>query len=328
MAHVDSKGMVRGTVGPVVYRTYRNKNIIQGKPKAFKQTKGSKKASTEFGLSSSTAAVIRRAFEPAYIHRDGAAVSRSTQLVYRALRNSLSGTMGQRDLHDANLQDLLGMDFNANSKLNEVLQISHEVSKDDEGNVQVTLGNFDPKKDVRKVSGMFKNVSLYRIRLTLIAFDFRKEYLEYLDLQDIDFTSGSPAALQTIILKGTTDRNCMMLVSMSLLLYGQVDRTCEYILLNNKNFSPCALIGAFQAPEPSALSAKPLQLSKEAFPDRYTRIREMGYAGNQLIAKLSGILRKSPPDAGNKASPKKIASDQTDNKPLPQLRKKLSFKKA
>lgn len=283
MAHVDSKGMVRGTAGSVVYRAYRNKNIIQGKPGKFKQTTESIKASTEFGLSSSAAAVIRRAFEPAYIHRDGEAASRSTQQVYQSLRNSLTGMRGQRDLHDANLQDLLGMNFNAGSNLNEVLHISHTVSKDEEGNMQVRLTSFNPSQDIRKAAGIPLRASLYRIRLTLIAFDFRQEYLEYLDIQDVDVHTGNRMNEQVIKLKGTEEPGCMMLLSLSLLMYNQMERTGEYVLLNNKNFSPCAIIGTFQSTEPSARTADPINISIEAYPIRYLKMQEMGYAGNQLL---------------------------------------------
>ncbi|MGV3706050.1 MAG: hypothetical protein ACO1NU_11800, partial [Arcticibacter sp.] len=146
MAIIDHKGAVRGTAGSVVYRRYRNKNIIQGKPRKFKQTPESVRASTEFGLSSSAAAVIRRGFEPAFIFRDGEAVARTTKQVYQALRSSLTGNIGERDLHDADLQQLVGMDFNGDSKLAEVLQIPHELKRDEEGNITVTIGRFHPAK--------------------------------------------------------------------------------------------------------------------------------------------------------------------------------------
>ncbi|PRY51416.1 hypothetical protein B0I27_1071, partial [Arcticibacter pallidicorallinus] len=41
MAKVDKKGIVRGTAGSVVYRGYREMNIIQGKPRKFEQTSAS-----------------------------------------------------------------------------------------------------------------------------------------------------------------------------------------------------------------------------------------------------------------------------------------------
>lgn len=168
---------------------------------------------------------------------------------------------------------------------------------------------------------------MYRIRLMLVAFDFRQEYLEYLDMQDMDVRNGQTMSEQIIKLKGTADPNCMMLLSMSLLMYGQMERTGEYVLLNSKSFSPCALIGAFQAPEPSIRTAEPLQLSQEAYPERYTKIQEMGYAGNLLLRGLHRILQKNPAKARNTFPVKKTESVPKDSKFLPQLGKKLSFKK-
>lgn len=286
MARIDHKGRIRGTAGAVVYRMYRGKNIVQGKPRKIRQTGGSIRASTEFGLSSSAAAVIRRAFEPAYIHRDGEAVSRSTRQVYRSLRNSLTGSIGQRDLHDANLQDLVGMDFNGSSPLSEVLQVSHSVRRDEEGNLEVSLGRFNPGEDVKKAAGYPPRASRYRIRLMAVAFDFRQEYLEYLDIKDLDVSRTAVMEAQTITLNAQADPGCIVMLSMSLLMYDQVSHTCEYVLLNNKGFSPCAIIAAYQATAPSPREVSPISLSIEAYPDRYMKMREMGYDGNRLLRSL------------------------------------------
>ena len=321
MAHIDNKGKIRGTAGPVVYRMYRGKNIVQGKPGKIKQTKGSIRASTEFGLSSSAAAVIRRAFEPAYIHRDGEAVSRSTRQVYRSLRNSLTGSIGQRDLHDANLQDLVGMDFNGSSPLSEVLQISHSVCRDAEGNLEVTLGRFNPREGVKKAAGYPKKASRYRIRLMAVAFDFRQEYLEYLDIKDLDLHQTEIMEAQTISLNAQADPSCIVMLSMSLLMYDQVGHTGEYILLNNKGFSPCAIIAAYQSEQPAPNTASPISLSIEAYPDRYMKIQEMGYDGNRLLRELTLKIKADAKKQVQRA-------DKRVNTPDPvELRKRISFKK-
>jgi len=310
MAIVDHKGAVRGTAGSVVYRTYRNKNIIQGKPSKFKQTAESVRAATEFGLSSSAAAVIRRAFEPAFIHRDGEAVSRTTAQVYRALRSGVAASAGQRDLHDAGLQELVGMDFNGNSKFAEVLQLSHAVERDEEGTITVSLGSFNPRKDLRKAAGYPKSASRYRIRLMAVAFDFRKEYLEYLDLQDVDIPDGQISTGETIRLKAQADPGCMVLVSMSLLLYNEIGRTGEYVLLNNKGFSPCAIIAAYPADEPSPADAIPLSISEEAYPERCNNMQEMGYEGNRLLKRLARRLPPVPGASGTKTKPAPNTADR------------------
>ena len=295
MAIIDHKGAVRGTAGSVVYRRYRNKNIIQGKPRKFKQTPESVRASTEFGLSSSAAAVIRRGFEPAFIFRDGEAVARTTKQVYQALRSSVTGSIGERDLHDADLQQLVGMDFNGKSKLAEVLQIPHELKRDEEGNILVNLGSFHPAKDVKKAAGYA--ASRYRIRLMAVAFDFRQEYLEYLDMQDVDFKKHDVTPEQTIRLKAQADPGCMVLVSMSLLLYNDMGQTHEYVLLNNTGFSPCAIIAAYPADEPSPRDASAVDVCQAVFPTRFNSMVGMGYAGNTLLReqakrKMPGHTRK------------------------------------
>lgn len=159
MAKVDRKGTVRGTVGPVVYRGYRDMNIIQGKPRSFKQTAASIKTSTEFGLSSTTAAVIRQAFQPAYIHRDGEAASRSTQLAYRSIRGSSNTVVGQRDLHDADLNCLTGLEFNIHSKVSDVLQSSYRMEKNSEGSVRVLLARIDAKRIFVSLPGLIKRLA-------------------------------------------------------------------------------------------------------------------------------------------------------------------------
>jgi hypothetical protein len=238
--------------------------------------------------------VIRRAFQPAYIHWDGEAVTRTTGQVYLSLRNSLTGCIGQRDLHDANLQDIVGMDFNGSSPLSEVLQISHSVRRDAEGNLEVTLGRFNPREDVKKAAGYPKRASRYRLRLMAVAFDFRQEYLEYLDIKDLDVPGSDIMEAQTICLNAQADPSCIVMLSMSLLMYDQVGHTGEYVLLNNKGFSPCAIIAAYQSPEPAPNTASPIRLSKEAYPDRYMKMQEMGYAGNDLLRGLSKQARALP----------------------------------
>jgi len=317
MAIIDHKGAVRGTAGSVVYRTYRNKNIIQGKPRKFKQTPESIRASTEFGLSSSAAAVIRRGFEPAFIFRDGEAVARTTKQVYRALLSSPAATCGERDLHDADLQQLVGMDFNGKSKLAEVLQVSYELKRDEEGNILVNLGSFHPAKDVRKTAGYPKSASRYRIRLMAVAFDFRKEYLEYLDMQDVDFKKHQEEPEQTIRLRAQADPGCMVLVSMSLLMYEEMGQTKEYVLLNNKEFSPAAIIAAYPAEEPSPKNADPVDVCEEVFPTRFNSIQGMGYAGNRLLREFAkGRLCKQPPRKQERL---------TEVNRIPEFRKKVAF---
>lgn len=318
--------MITGKVGPVVYRTYRDMNIIQGKPKKFAQTQNSILASAEFGLSSSTAAVIRRAFEPAYIHRDGTAAIRSTQSVYQCIRNCATTAVGQRDLHDGNLDGLIGMEFNADSKLSEVLQVSHAVRKLENSTLSVTLGTFSSKTSIKRPTNLAQRGYKCRVRLMLVAFNFREEYLEYLDVKDIDFYNHTDIPEQTVEMNGTSDKSCIQLLSMSLILYDQMGHTKENVLLNSKVFSPCAIIAAFQAENPSPRTNEAADLGTETFQSRIERIAPIGYAGNDILRNLKKRIRSMNAKKCENLKPPKVRLTETGNRQDPALRKKISFK--
>ncbi|EOR95486.1 hypothetical protein ADIARSV_1305 [Arcticibacter svalbardensis MN12-7] len=292
MATIDNKGMVHGTAGSVIYREYRGKNIIQGKAKGFKQTEKTKRSAIEFGLSSSSAAVIRTAFEPAYFFKDGTAAYRSTQLVYRSILNNVTGEKGKRDLHDGDLSFLQGLNFNANSKLHEVLQMSHSVSKNAEGLVSVTLGSLDTEKGIKRpiaVSGAYMK---HRIRLMLVAFNFREEYYENLGFRDVDLEGYQTIEEQVITFNEAVPKDCLALVSMSLMFYSFMSQTNESILLNSAAFSPCAIIGTFQSENPSDYPLKEVEMQPSHYPGREEKIKEMFYKGNVLMLGLDSWFVK------------------------------------
>ncbi|EOR96691.1 hypothetical protein ADIARSV_0114 [Arcticibacter svalbardensis MN12-7] len=306
MATIDNKGMVHGTAGSVIYRAYRGKNIIQGKSKAFKQTEKTKRSATEFGLSSSAAAVIRAAFEPAYFFKDGTAAYRSTQLVYRSILNNVSGEKGKRDLHDGDLSFLKGFDFNANSKLHEVLQINHEVSKSAEGVVSVTLGSLNTKTEIKRPKNASGAYMKHRIRLMLVAFNFREEYYENLGVKDIDMEGYQNIEGQVITFTEAVPEDCLAIVSMSLILYSPICQTNESILLNSTTFSPCAIIGTFQSEKPSDYPTKEVDTQLSDYPGREEKIKVMFYKGNIMMLGLHSNINKQAISAIKKTEAKDV----------------------
>jgi len=309
MASIDKKGMVHGTAGSVIYREYRGKNIIQGKAKTFKQTEKTIRSATEFGLSSSAAAVIRSAFEPAYLFKDGTAAYRSTQQVYRSILNNVSGEKGKRNLHDGNLSILEGMDFNANSKLQDVLQISHSVSKSTEGLVSVILGTLNTQTDVKRPKSQSGAYIKHRIRLMLIAFNFREEYYENLGFRDIDVEGYQSLEEQTITFNEAVPRDCLAMVSMSLMLYSRLSHTNESILLNSAAFSPCAIISTFQSERPSEHPINEVNTQPSDYPSREKKIEVMFYKGNLLLLGLDKRIGKLIPALGKTAKVREVVAD-------------------
>jgi len=324
MAKVDNKGMVRGTAGPVVYRGYRDMNIIQGKPRKFKQTSESIRASTEFGLSSTTAAVIRNAFQPAYIHRDGEAVSRSTQLVYRGIRGSQSATVGRRDLHDADLDSIIGMDFNIKSRVSEVLQVSQRVERDEEGRISVFMGALNAKTDIRVPLSISKAVSKYKIRFSLIGFNFRKEYYEYLEVKDVELRKHGQLEAQEIRFESQPETDQLLMLSVSLLAYSETRMEEGYELLNSKEFSPCAIIAAFAAEEPGEFPKGPVNMElSEAQQARGASFYNMCYEGNRLLRDWERRKEKIIPKTATTTTKQRPKEDE--DKVHFQVGKRVSF---
>ncbi|WP_069661045.1 hypothetical protein [Arcticibacter eurypsychrophilus] len=305
MATIDKRGMLHGTAGSVIYLECRGKNIIQGKARTFKQTEKTIRSATEFGLSSSAAAVIRTAFEPAYFFKDGTAAYRSTQLVYRSILNNVSGEKGKRDLHDGDLSALNGLDFNANSKLHEVLQMSHSVGRNAAGLVSVTLGSLNTKTEIKRPKGANGAYMKHRIRLMLVAFNFREEYYENLGFQDLDLEGYQNFKGQVINFTESVPDGCLAMVSMSLMLYSTICQTDESILLNSAAFSPCAIIGAFQSEKPSQYPLKEVNMQPSDYPGREGKITVMFYKGNFLLLGLD--FRLGTPIAASVKAVKSLA---------------------
>lgn len=319
MAKVDNKGMVHGTAGSVVYRRYRDMNIIQGKPRKFKQSPESIRASTEFGLSSSAAAVVRQAFQPVYIHRDGEAASRSTQLIYRSIRGGLTGRVGQRDLHDADLSSIIGMEFNNNSPLSQVLQVSRRVERDAEGRISVFMGALNAKTDIRVPASISQAVSKYRIRISLIGFNFRKEYYEYVEVKDLEVRKYGQLEAQEIRFETLPEADQLLMLSVSLQAYSETRMDEGYVLLNTREFSPCALIAAYAAEEPGEYPTGPVNLKlSETQEARRASLCTMCYEGNRL-------LRNRERKFGHKARATKTRTIDEKDSPVFQAGKRVSF---
>jgi len=329
MAKVNSKGMVSGTAGSVVYRNYRGMNIIQGKPRKFKQTEGSIRAATEFGLSSSTAGVIRSAFEPAYLHRNGEAASHCTQLVYRSIRNSLTGFRGHRDLHDGDLSLLNGLEFNNKSKLSEMFQVNYQVSRDEEGKIVVSLGAIEAKTAIRPPSWLLKQTSRYRVRFSLIGFNFRKEYYEYLEFKHVEVSKYERMEAQQMVFQTEPPKDQILLLSMTLMANSGISMDNQSTLLNSREFNPSALIAAFAAEEVGELPGEPMDQALTGIPkERWPNMVLIGYEGNRLIRDLAGKVRgkakKTHPNDIPKTMPK---IDEKSEVPEALSGKRVAFQK-
>lgn len=327
MAIIDHKGFVRGTVGPSVFRKYREKNIIQSKPRKHKLTANTLTSAAEFGLISSAAATMRYAFEPAYGYSDGKLNGRAFSAISKCIRNSSGTISGQRDLHDADLSYLEGLEFNMNSPLSETFLIKPQISKTDEDKIIISMPALDMRSTFKKPRSLARKGNLLRIRFLLVAFNYRQNFFEYIDNQETDYFEYKMAESRTIIMNGSAPEGCLLMLSMSLSLYGDNILDKSRVLLNSTEFSPSAIIATWQNdPTPLHMDPAPAEEAKD-----YRSY--MDYAGNRLIAELPRrIARFARPDKTGKGSgtytsakTKVRPPEQFTEKPNIQVGKRISF---
>ncbi len=247
MATIDNKGGIHGKAGAMIYRSYRGKNIMQGRPKRFKQTLASKESAGEFGMASSAAKAIRQAFQPFYHHYyDGAMINRVTSAVSRCIGSSRTKGRGERDLHDGELSFLQGMEFNENSPLSKALQVKPEVSRNEAGQVVVKLPQITVPKDLL-TPFKWNKVHQYRLSFVLVGFNLREEFFEYLGEKTVEMEMKDITEALEVVFEGEVPKGCLLLLMAKLDCMEHDYYQGGYSSMNSAEFCPAALIAAFQS---------------------------------------------------------------------------------
>jgi hypothetical protein len=310
MAILSSTGFLTKSSGNVVYRKYRGLNIMQKRPKKFKQTQATVECSTDFGVASASGLALRTAFSALHHNtgHDGGMVNRMTSVAYQALRRSQKALAGQRDLHDAPLEGFVGFQFNVNSPLNKALLIKPVVSRGEQGEVIVELPQINAKQDIVTP---FDRVSRHRIRLLLIAFNLRGEFCEFTGEAIFEVPNGGSVAAQRFVFDNEVPKGCMLMLGMTMTSLRTIEGEGDY-LLNNKEFNPAAIIAAFAGSEEREDISEE-ELKERVSPERAESICGVDYNGNHILnAHAKRLLKAIPSTARVRESPSRIHSGPPD----------------
>ena len=222
-------------------------------------------------------------------------INRLNRSVLAAIRASPVAVRGQRDLHDGEVSLLSGMEFNAHSPLAEVLGFRPQVSRNAQGQVVVNLPDFHSGKDVR-VPPAYRFKELYTLRFQLIAFNYKEQFYEYLGTQDVDLPSYKPVAARQLAFEEAVPEGCLLLLGMAFLTRRYSAASGQYECMNDREFSPAALIAGFAAEE--LVREETPVVAKQVVKRRRSR---MSYVGDKLIARYGkwlvakGISQPSEP---------------------------------
>lgn len=237
MAIQDLNGRIHGRAGTMVYRRWRGLNILQSRPKVFKQTIATKAAAIEFGKASNNASNIRKTLARFYQQSDLGMNNRLTKQVLKCLQHSEGKERMERDIHDADLSYLTNFQFNTNSYLTDTLPVIPHTEVSKEGKASVHIPAF-AKKDI-KYTGEAKWISHYRLRIVAIAYDFRNEFCEIVAIKEIDIEEEQ----QNIDWQLEEEVPAGMILLIGVALYAEQRIANDCVLLNSQAWSPAAIVG-------------------------------------------------------------------------------------
>lgn len=309
MAKIDKKGFLHGKVGPIVYRVSRGQQIISRKPARVRQTHATKESALEFGLASSSACAIRYAFSSICFMGDQGMINRLNAAVMRCIKGNKGKMRGERDLHDGDLSQLQGFQFNTNSPLDKVLPVRPECILDQERRIQVHVPAF--RTDIGFKQD--RETTKCTMRLMLMVMNFKEEYFECLEHADLPVNQSSTPKSFDWAPEKQIPEGCIALVSLTLQNFAYSSAEQKHIYLNSRDFNPAEIIGAFSI---EAGDAQPMTDEQKVG----KRIR--GYMGAKIFVKFSQLSKGGKRSAKSK---RRKAPDQEED-PLAVPKGKIKFK--
>lgn len=247
MATIDKDGGVHGVVGPVVYRTYGGKKIVQSAPDRRKQTRASISSASEFGLISKSAQIIRQAFGPAFRKQyDGSMINRLNSVVSECIRSCTDLPPGQRDMHSGQVELLEGFEFNKISPLRKTLSVLPSVDYTSGGRVKVTVQKADMRTALNIPRALKKECGGYRFRFVLLAVNYRQRIYEVKGTKDIvvkrdEFMNTQEWEFEEEMPAGSL---LLLLLTVDCVNLNWINKAVES--LNSKEFCPAAILFVHQ----------------------------------------------------------------------------------
>jgi len=247
MAINDKKGHVHGKIGPLVYRSSGGQQIVQSLPRKFKQTTATQLTSHEFGLASTVSAAIRGIIGMIIDQADRGMAHRFTGMIRNCLHQS-EKPIGERDIHDINLAELRGFQFNLEAPFERVLKKAPVSTVDEEGILHFELAITDTETDFAYVQRDDKIRP--SVKVTSIAFDFKANFVQTIDYQEFQIPSHQPYTIQYTSSKNLP-AGAIVIVLLSL-HYHTVGWLTDLKPVNDPQYNASGILHAFHATEKMA----------------------------------------------------------------------------
>ncbi|GEP50740.1 hypothetical protein FNO01nite_14120 [Flavobacterium noncentrifugens] len=236
MAKITSSGQIKGTVGPVSYRSINGQAIVQSRPGTIKQSKATKASGFDFGRASRTSKAIRTALFPVLRDfEDSAFYRRFTGLVTKATLAANSGISGRRILKDGDLSLLANTDCNNSSPFSRYCLV--EVHGGIENHrMSLSLPAFDIKQQLVQLPNATHATLCYLV-VAINPETLAETHAEMFELP-LSFTAVSTEAVAW--LTGPLPENQLLVIA-SAIFYFRKNKLAGMIGQNSRDFHPCEI---------------------------------------------------------------------------------------
>lgn len=240
MAKFDGK-FLTGIVGPVVYKKYRNKQLVTAKSTLTKekQTENTKKAATLFGISSKLAELFRR--DPMGIitdFYDGTMVYRFKTAVQKALRPAFDAQSETYHFTTNSFDRLNGFEFNADSPVMDNFFVQPEQTI--KGNIlTIKLPEILASKDMKFPA----KASFCMLNIAVEMYDLTYGNRMFCPIQSIEIPNGSQNILTPAQeFNFEIQPGCLCISTFS---FQFIQKTFSgNLIINSKDFNPVAIFRA------------------------------------------------------------------------------------
>lgn len=249
MASRDNNGKIRGKIDNIVYRGYKDKQIMQIAPSRVKQTLATKLSALEFGLAAARAKAMRNVFHNVYEAYDGNMVRRLTATVAACIRTS-DKEPGERDLHDADLSPLKGFVFNTDAPFEKLVAVGPKLEVAPNGTIRFQLPPFIPNEDVVYPPNLLRPQGTFGIYV--VAFNFVEGLVQIIDYTGFDFveTEAKPRSIDWTCEKSLPKGYIVMVLGC--LRYFSLNWLNQRVQTPDKDYYPTIVLDAFHVTDDMA----------------------------------------------------------------------------
>lgn len=244
MAKLDSKGQLKGSVGPITYHTYNGNVYLQTKPGRGNviQTDATQNSASDFGRASSIAKAIRTSMFPILQnHSDNAFYRRFTTKINAATQDGNPQPKGSRSLMYGNLSLLGHTDCNTASPFASYCSLAPALSLTDSRQLTIALPEFRVPEHITAPDDATDAVLAFLV--TVINPDTNTESHADLFRLELRLTDNLIPAQQwtTAILP-----EAQLIIVASAVFYYRNNSLAGMVGLNGKEFHPCEVSGVLR----------------------------------------------------------------------------------